>query len=129
MESAQQFARQIRAGEVICLHGDLGAGKTTWVKGFALGLGLPANESVTSPTFAIMHCYGTTIPIYHFDCYRISLVDELVGIGFEEFLSRKDAICCVEWPEKAAGLIPDACWHVSLQHCDTGGRLIQYKKG
>ncbi len=122
------FAKQIRAGELICLHGDLGAGKTTWVKGLAEGLGLSKNEAVTSPTFSLMHRYSSRIPLYHFDCYRLNSPSELADIGFEEFVQDATAVVCVEWPEKAGELLPKRGWDVSLLHQGGDERQIQVKK-
>lgn len=122
------FAKQIGPGDLICLHGDLGAGKTTWVKGLAEGLGLSKNESVTSPTFSLMHRYSSRIPLYHFDCYRLNSPDELTDIGFEEFISDREAVVCIEWPEKAGNLLPQRGWDVTLVHQGGEERIIQVKK-
>jgi len=122
------FASLLQCGDVVCLRGDLGAGKTTWVKGLAEGLGLSGNESVTSPTFALMHRYGSRIPLYHFDCYRLNSPEELIEIGFEEFVNDRDAVICIEWPEKAGALIPATGWDVSILHQGGEERLIQIRK-
>ena len=128
MDQGRRFASQLQRGDIVCLRGDLGAGKTTWVKGLAEGLGLSANESVTSPTFALMHRYASRIPLYHFDCYRIHSPEELIEIGFEEFVNDRDAVICIEWPEKAGALIPATGWNVSISHQGSDERLIQIQK-
>lgn len=121
---ARQFSASLKVGDVICLRGDLGAGKTTWVKGLAEGLGLSGEEHVTSPTFSIMHRYDCRIPLYHFDCYRMKSPDELAEVGFEEFIHSGEGIVCVEWPEKAGNLIPKKHITVSLIHQGESERKI-----
>lgn len=103
---AEKLARRIKPGAVLLLHGDLGAGKTTFVKGLAKGLGVKDASEVKSPTFVIMHVYKTRIPLYHFDLYRLEKGADLDGIGFQDFLNDPAAIACVEWAERADGDVP-----------------------
>lgn len=103
---AESFAKTLKAGTVICFDGELGSGKTTFIKGLASGLGLKDASSVKSPTFVLMHIYKTKIPLYHFDCYRLNDLDELENIGFSEFISDSNAISCIEWASRAGNLIP-----------------------
>ncbi len=121
---ARQFALTLKAGDVICLYGDLGAGKTTFVKGIAEGLGLSKEEHVTSPTFVIMHRYACRIPLYHFDCYRMLSPEDLTAVGFEDFIHSGGGIACVEWPEKAGNLIPAEHISVYLEHQGEDTRKI-----
>ena len=98
------FGESATPGTVLCLDGDLGAGKTVFTKGFAKGLGSQA--LVTSPTYTLMHIYDDgRLPIYHFDVYRIDDEDEMAEIGFEEYL-RGDGVTIVEWAALVPGLIP-----------------------
>ncbi|OGG85586.1 tRNA (adenosine(37)-N6)-threonylcarbamoyltransferase complex ATPase subunit type 1 TsaE [Candidatus Kaiserbacteria bacterium RIFOXYB1_FULL_46_14] len=96
------------AAMVLALHGDLGAGKTTFVQILAKHLGV--SESVTSPTFVIMKKYQTTdkqfSTLVHIDAYRLESADELTVLGFAEELSRGDTIICIEWAERVADLLP-----------------------
>ena len=92
---AQKVADKCQGGEIILLNGDLGAGKTTFTKGFAAALGV--KENVTSPTFTIMKEYEGRKKLYHFDLYRIIDKQELDELGFDDFLSDNDAICVIEW--------------------------------
>jgi len=124
---ACDFAQTLKPGDVICLHGDLGAGKTTLVKGLAEALGLARDEQVTSPTFVIMHRYTCRIPLYHFDCYRMQSPEDLLAIGFEDFLN-SGGIACIEWPEKAGNLIPAPCYHIEMTHEADDQRLIRIEK-
>lgn len=92
---AASLASQLRGGEVLLLSGDLGAGKTTFVKGLARALGI--EDTVTSPTFTLMNEYhGTRLKLYHFDLYRLD-ADSAEEMGFDEYYHAPDAVCCIEW--------------------------------
>ncbi len=93
------------AGDVICLEGDLGAGKTTLTQAIAQGLGVPADQYVTSPSFAIFHEYFGRIPLYHMDFYRVHGPGEIVDLGLDEYF-HLGGLTVIEWPERAAGLLP-----------------------
>lgn len=102
----EKFAQVVKKGDIITLTGDLGAGKTHFVKGFAKGL--HCKSLVTSPTFTILNNYeGGDLPIYHFDMYRLSSKEEAEELGFEEYFDEKtlDGVTLVEWPEQVNGLI------------------------
>ena len=92
---AEEFAKKLKKGDVITLDGDLGAGKTAFVRGLAKGLGL--SDTVQSPTFTIVNEYrhGDT-PLFHFDVYRIDSVDDMYDIGFDEYIY-SEGICAIEW--------------------------------
>ena len=104
-----RLAEKIRAGDVLALVGDLGAGKTQFVKGLVGALG--SNEVVTSPTFTLVHEYqGSRLPIYHFDFYRIESLAALRAIGFDELVFG-DGVSVIEWADRFAEAIPpQACW-------------------
>ncbi len=126
---AEKFAKVLKPGTVISLEGNLGSGKTTFIKGIARGLGLSREEEVKSPTFVLMHIYPTSIPLYHFDLYRLETAKELEAIGFEEFIYNRKAISCVEWGEKAGGLLPKTSYHVELKFVNDHTREIRIKAG
>ncbi len=93
---AAELARRLRGGEVIWMEGDLGAGKTTFVKGLAAALGV--EEVVTSPTFTFLRSYrGRALTLHHFDLYRAQDADALYELGLAEYLGESDAVCVIEW--------------------------------
>lgn len=92
----EEFASEVGAGTVLAMYGDLGAGKTAFVRGLAKGMGLTAR--VSSPTFTIVNEYCGERELIHFDMYRLSSADELFDIGWEDYLNR-GAVCAVEWSE------------------------------
>ena len=121
---AKGFAAGLNPGTVLCLEGQLGSGKTTFVKGLAEGLGLKHPEQVKSPTFVLMHIYKAKTPLYHFDCYRLNSLEELENIGFQDFVNDPHAISCVEWADKAGDLIPEAARHIRFEILDASRRRI-----
>ncbi len=112
---AKRFAKDLKPGSVLALTGDLGAGKTTFVKGVAEGLGFKNPDEVKSPTFTLMHVYQARVPVYHFDLYRLEKISELEAIGFEEFVNDPAAVTCIEWAEKAGSLLPSHAIPIRLE--------------
>lgn len=94
----------LKSGDVVCLTGDLGTGKTAFTNGIASALGI--DEYITSPTFTIVNEYKTEVPLYHFDVYRIADADEMYDIGFEEYLYG-DGVVVIEWAELIEEILPD----------------------
>ena len=101
---AAEITKKLKPGSVICMYGDLGAGKTAFVQGMARALGI--NEPVTSPTFTIVNEYYGTLPLYHFDVYRIGSSDEMYEIGFDEYING-NGICVIEWAELIEDILPE----------------------
>ncbi len=99
-----KFAEMLKRGDVVCLNGELGAGKTAFVSGVAKGLGYTGYTS--SPTFTLINEYSADIPLYHFDVYRVDCSDEMYDIGIDDYLFG-DGICIIEWPEKIGDILPD----------------------
>lgn len=97
-ELGQRLAAQLRPGSVVSFYGDLGAGKTAFIRGIARGLGI--SDAVTSPTYTIVNEYRGSTPLFHFDLYRLSGPDDLFDIGWEDYLAR-GGVCAVEWSERA----------------------------
>ncbi len=112
LKVAKEFASSLKGGEIICLSGDLGTGKTAFTQGIAQALGI--KEYITSPTFTIINEYQGTIPLYHFDVYRISDYDELFEIGFEEYIE-KYGIVVIEWAEMIKDTLPKDCIWICIE--------------
>ena len=120
---AAELATVLPPGAVLCLHGDLGAGKTCFVQGLAKALGV--RRPVGSPTFTLINEYRGAKPLAHIDLYRIWGAGDAFGLGLEEYLFRYPGIVAIEWAERAADLLPDACWHVRLAPGpDAGSRRV-----
>lgn len=114
----------LERGAVVALWGDLGAGKTHFVKGIARSLGIDP-ESVSSPTFAIAHEYhGGRYLLYHLDCYRLSDAADLERTGAQDYIG-SDGVCLIEWPQRIETLLPPTTILVRILHRDDGGRDIQ----
>lgn len=127
IELGRQCGAQAAAGSVWWLSGDLGAGKTHWTKGFVSGLG--SDAVVTSPTFGLVHEYpGGTVPVFHFDFYRIESTDELLSLGWDDYLER-DGIVVVEWGDKYPDLMPAGAVQVKITAQEAGSRKIQISDG
>jgi tRNA threonylcarbamoyladenosine biosynthesis protein TsaE len=113
MEFGACLGRILRAGDVLCLSGDLGAGKTHLSKGIAQGLGVA--EAVTSPTYTIMQIYQGTLPVYHFDLYRLERETDLEDIGFEEYVYGL-GVTIIEWADKFPEVLPAARLMIRIQY-------------
>ncbi|MCG2588408.1 tRNA (adenosine(37)-N6)-threonylcarbamoyltransferase complex ATPase subunit type 1 TsaE [Rhodohalobacter sulfatireducens] len=122
---AKEFAKTVKPGDVICLDGNLGAGKTQFVKGFVQGLGL-SSDIVSSPTFTIINEYEGELPVYHFDCYRLEHVQEALEIGAEEYLYG-DGVCVIEWPDRITDLLPPSAKHVTFSITGKKKREISFQ--
>ena len=120
---AAQLAEQVKPGDIVCLYGELGAGKTTFCQGAFKALGV--KEQVTSPTFTIVHEYMGRLPVYHFDVYRVHRAEELFEIGYEEYFFGK-GVCFIEWAELIEELLPENCIQVFMSYSeeDEEGRVI-----
>lgn len=124
---AEKLVKVFPRGTIITLKGDLGAGKTHFVKGLGLGLGSP--DIVSSPTFTILNIYeGGRMPLYHFDMYRLSSCEEAEELGFKEYFSPEslDGISVVEWPENVQGLITTPHIEVEIVKGDEPNTRIIY---
>jgi tRNA threonylcarbamoyladenosine biosynthesis protein TsaE len=123
-DAGSAFAESLTPGAIVALYGDLGAGKTEFVKGVCSGLGIEA-DTVTSPTFAIVNEYkGGSLPVFHFDVYRLKTIDELYEFGYEDYFYG-DGVCLIEWPALIEELLPKQTIRIHFEHRQDG-RLIQY---
>lgn len=112
---AREFAKTLGPGDVVCLEGDLGAGKTTFTQGLAAALGVPGR--VNSPTFCIVQEHRGPVLLVHMDLYRLHGEDDVVAIGWEDYLA-EGAILVVEWPERAGYLVPKSAKRIVFRHLD-----------
>ena len=117
-----RLAGALEPGAVVAFTGDLGAGKTAFVRGLARGLGI--RDRVTSPTFTIVNEYeGGRLPLFHFDLYRLGCADELFDIGWEDYLAR-GGVCAVEWSERMEELLEPGTIRVDLRQGEDESRRV-----
>ena len=122
----EKFAKRLQPGAVVAFTGDLGAGKTAFVRGMAAGLQI--RDAVSSPTYTIVNEYlSGSMPLFHFDMYRLGSSDELFDIGWEDYQAR-GGICAVEWSENVADAMEDAVF-VRISRLSDTGREIQIEGG
>jgi tRNA threonylcarbamoyladenosine biosynthesis protein TsaE len=120
---AMEFAKTLLDGEVILLSGDLGAGKTTFVKGLAKGLEI--DNEVTSPTYAYLNVYGDRL--YHYDCYRLSCGEDAEALGLTDYFYGND-ICVIEWSENISDVLPDKVTKLTIKKTSENGREITIER-
>lgn len=125
MALGEKLAKECLPGTVIAFEGSLGAGKTTFSKGLAKGLGI--KQEVTSPTYTIIAVYQGKLPLYHMDFYRMESSEEIELLGAEDYFYA-DGICLIEWSEKAADLLPEKHWTVQIKILDNDKREISIRK-
>ena len=118
----RRLGEQLTQGDVVCLYGDLGAGKTTMVKGIASALGIDERD-ITSASFTIIAEYHTKIPFYHIDLYRVA-AGECHELGLQEYLGSQ-GIAVIEWAERAEEEMPDNVIRVDLRYVDDNSREIE----
>ena len=124
----ERLAEQLKAGDVILLEGELGAGKSELARGVAKGLGV--RETVTSPSFTILNVYESgRIPLYHFDWYRLESAEELFELGMDEYLGG-DGIALVEWPGRCPDAVPEDCLLIRIEaEGETSRRITEEARG
>ncbi|QUH24889.1 tRNA (adenosine(37)-N6)-threonylcarbamoyltransferase complex ATPase subunit type 1 TsaE [Serpentinicella alkaliphila] len=118
---AYKLGKLVKSGDVICLIGDLGAGKTTFTQ--SLAKGMEVNDYVTSPTFTIVQEYEGRLPLYHFDVYRISDASEMYDIGFDEYVYGQ-GVCVIEWAHLIKNVLPKNYLWIELTHVEEDKRKI-----
>ncbi len=118
---ASRYAKTLKGGDVVILDGEMGAGKTVFAKGVALGLGI--GDEVTSPTYAYMNDYGGKL--FHYDCYRIEDAAQAEALGLADYFDM-GGVCLIEWAENIAPLLPAYAKKVTIRKKDTQEREIEY---
>lgn len=111
-EIARRFADTLNSGDVICLNGDLGVGKTVFVQSLAKALGI--NDYINSPTFTIVNQYEGRLLLYHFDVYRIADCDEMYEIGYEEYVYG-DGVSVIEWAQNIKEILPEERYEITIE--------------
>ena len=123
LAAGAECARSSRVGDVFALVGEVGAGKTQFVKGFVAALG--SDDEVTSPTFTLVHEYdGGRLPIYHFDFYRLDSPDSVTRLGFDEYVYG-DGVCLIEWADRFPTLLPASAYTISFETTGETTRAIR----
>ncbi len=120
----EMLGARLKAGDTVCLYGDLGAGKTSFSYGVALGLQVK-EQYITSPTFTFVNEYQGRAPFYHIDLYRLKSPEELENIGFEEYIE-SDGVTVIEWAERAEGELPEERLSVYLNFVNENSREIGF---
>mgnify|MGYP000477275128 FL=1 len=118
---AREYASSLKGGDVVLLNGEMGAGKTVFAKGVALGLGI--DDEILSPTYAYMNDYGGKL--YHYDCYRLSSGAQAEGLGLTDYFYG-DGVCLVEWAQNIADVLPENCKTVTIEKLKGSVRKIIY---
>ena len=117
----EKYAKTLKAGDVVLLEGEMGAGKTVFCKGIAKGLGI--SDEILSPTYAYMNDYDGKL--YHFDCYRLKCGAQAEGLGLCDYFYA-DGVCVIEWAQNIADVLPGNCKKVIIEKAE-GGRKIIYE--
>lgn len=118
----EKLARLLVPNTIIALSGDLGAGKTTFVQGLAKGLHI--EDPIVSPTFVYLNIYEGTLPLFHFDLYRLKSASDFEELGFSEYF-HQEGVCAIEWPERIE--IPPSALHLHFTY-DGEGRMVRLAK-
>lgn len=128
LEETKAFGKRLgsllKPGDILCLNGDLGAGKTTLTK--SIGLGLGVEDYITSPTFALINEYEGNFPVYHFDVYRLEGVGDSFDLGFDEYFFGR-GVCIIEWAEKIEEVIPEDRIVLDIEKTSEMGRKINLR--
>ena len=122
-ELGRKLGQELPVPTVVCLFGELAAGKTTLIKGLVAGAAQIDPSAVQSPTFTYLHIYDGQKTVYHFDLYRLRDIDEFLSMGFDEYFDA-EGICCIEWSERIAPYLPSNSLYILLEHAQEYQRLI-----
>lgn len=117
MDFGRKMASSLLPNSILALSGDLGAGKTTFVQGLGLGLGI--KDPIQSPTFVTLNLYQGRLPLFHFDLYRLKSASDFLSLGFEEYF-QNGGICAIEWPERIASILPREAISIHFNYSGSG---------
>lgn len=124
IKAGKGIAKYLSAGDILCLKGELGSGKTVFVKGIASGLGIEARD-VISPSFVLIRCHSAKLPLFHFDLYRLSDPKDILNLGYEDYLF-DGGVSAIEWPERLGCLMPKEFLKIELSLRTTTHRLLKF---
>jgi tRNA threonylcarbamoyladenosine biosynthesis protein TsaE len=127
VELGKKIGATLKPGDILAFYGDLGSGKTTMIKGIALGLGVKEQDIVKSPSFIMVNEYKGRYPIYHIDLYRVKNSEEIMSIGFDDYLY-SNGVCLIEWAEKAEKALPKKITKVDIFSLNPQQRKITINK-
>jgi tRNA threonylcarbamoyladenosine biosynthesis protein TsaE len=120
---AKDLGSNLPTNSTVAFSGELGAGKTTFIRGLVEGAACIDPRAVSSPTFSFLHIYEGSKKIYHFDLYRLPCEKEFLSSGFQDYIG-SDGICCIEWAEKIPSYLPKNCLRIHIAHSGEGIREI-----
>lgn len=120
----KEFGNKLAPNTVVCFYGDLGAGKTTFIKGLAAGVLGTNGDEVNSPTFTYLNIYHGNKDLYHFDLYRLRNAEEFMSMGFDEMFDA-GGICCLEWAERLSSLSLPKAFEVAITSLEETTRCIE----
>jgi tRNA threonylcarbamoyladenosine biosynthesis protein TsaE len=123
LKLAEKLAAKLKGGEIISLVGDLGAGKTHFVKGLACGLGIKGE--ITSPTFTLLHLYAGKIPLAHFDVYRLTIPEDFEELGYEDYFAGPGVVV-IEWGDLISPYLPAEYLRIKIEYQAEQGRLLTF---
>jgi len=125
LKIGKKIAASLCTGDIICLFGELGSGKTALVKGIAQGLGIN-KEQVVSPSFVLLRAYAKAkLPLYHFDLYRLKAAQDIRGLGYEEYFYAQ-GVSVIEWADRLGYFLPQECLKIELFHKSKAQRLLKF---
>lgn len=122
------LGQSLSVGSIIAFFGDLGAGKTTFIRGLVEGIGSIDMRDVCSPTFTLLNIYNGNKTVFHFDLFRLPREEEFLAAGFDEYFEKADGICCIEWAEKIASLLPARTFKIHFSYLGEKTRQIEMTK-
>lgn len=123
IELGKKIGAALKPGDILAFYGELGSGKTTMIKGIALGLGVKEQDIVKSPSFIMVNEYKGRCPIFHIDLYRVKNIEEIMSIGFDDYLY-SNGVCLIEWAEKADNELPEKIIKVDIAALNLQERKI-----
>jgi len=125
-EIGRMLGASLHAGVFLALHGDLGGGKTCFTRGVVAGHSPDSAHLVASPTYAIMNEYPGSVPVYHFDFYRLTSADEIAELGFDDFFTGS-GVCIAEWSERLGEMLPQDHLGITFEHAGDDHRRIRFE--